>query len=159
MDTIADSVYERISVSDLADDIASNHMDSIVDHLDYDEIANNIENAIDYDEIVETIIKNDNFLTAINGIIVNSNTKTGPVVEEKTFTQGPYNGLEDAKDVHVFMNFTKDQLKDVIVSSISSMIYLSSLHSIETLRTDVLYDAIVTTLPYDVKQFLNRKDK
>lgn len=159
MDSLADNVYERISISDVADDVASGYMDMFIDNLNYDDIAGNVENAIDYDKIVETIIKNDHFLTAINGIITNSTTKTDPIVEEKTFTEGPYNGLEDAKDVHVFMNFTQEQLKDVIVSSIAGMMHVSRNNQIETLRTDVLYDAIVSTLPYEIKQFLNRKDK
>lgn len=158
-DNIADNVYERISISDIADEVMGNHLGDIVDSLDYHDIAENVESVIDYDLIVEKIIKNENFLKAIGKVDAVTSNSTENVIEEKNFIMGPYDGLEDPKESQVLMHFTKDQLKDIVIASILGAMNQSNSNGLHSTPADELYDKVVSIFPYQIREFLNRKDR
>lgn len=157
--TIADNVYERISISDIADDVIGNHLGDIMDSIDYNLITENVLSDIDYQEIVCNVTKHQDFVFAVKQLIAEYNSAPKDVPEEKNFIMGPYDRLEDPKESQVLMHFTKDQLKDIVIASILGAMNQSNSNGLHSTPADELYDKVVSIFPYQIREFLNRKDR
>lgn len=176
-------ISEAIDTSDIVNEIINDNISDIEDALDIDSITEKVVDSIDMyslttdvkDGITDDIMHlahlgateflknfnptNDTPLTraftkavkaAIDGVISENH------VEDKNFMVGPFNGLED-NVITPTISLTKQELDQIIASTISSISQLSRYKSINDIPADEIYTAIVNSLTGEVYTFIKEK--